>query len=378
MRGPVVQRDKETKANSGEFWSFKQLNSLVMRQIICAGLGIYVDLRINDAGSIQKFGRLQMTVFKSIAIASALVAGTAATAQERFITIGTGGQTGVYFVVGQSICRLVNRGTADHNLKCTAPSTGGSIANINAIKAGDMDMGVAQSDWQYHAYNGTSEFEGKQFDKERAVFSVHSEPFTVVARADSGVSSFDELFGKRVNVGNPGSGQRATMDVVLNAMGKSDADFALASELKPAEQSAALGDNKVDAIIYTVGHPNGSIQEATSTVDAKLVDVNGPAIDKLVEENPYYAKATIPGGMYANNPDDTETFGVKATFVTSSDVPDEVVYTVVKAVFDNFDRFKGLHPAFADLKEEDMISAGLSAPLHPGAEKYYKERGWIQ
>ncbi len=320
-----------------------------------------------------------MKSFKFATLGAAIaMMGTVATAEERFITIGTGGQTGVYYVVGQSICRLVNRNTAETGIKCTAPSTGGSSANINAIAAGDMDMGVAQSDWQYHAYNGTSEFEGKQFDKERAVFSVHSEPFTVVARADSGVSSFDELFGKRVNVGNPGSGQRATMDVVLNAMGKSDADFALASELKPAEQSAALGDNKVDAIIYTVGHPNGSIQEATSTVDAKLVPVTGEAIDKLVSENPYYAKAVIPGGMYAGNPDDVETFGVKATFVTSSDVPDDVVYEVVKAVFDNFDRFKGLHPAFSTLQEEEMISAGLSAPLHPGAEKYYRERGWIE
>jgi len=320
-----------------------------------------------------------MRTFRITALAAvAALSAQVATAQEKFITIGTGGQTGVYFVVGQSICRLVNRGTADHNLKCTAPSTGGSIANINAIKAGDMDMGVAQSYWQFHAYNGSSQFEGQKFDKLRAVFSVHGEPFTVVARADSGVASFDDLFGKRVNVGNPGSGQRATMDVVLNAMGKSDSDFALASELKPAEQSAALGDNKVDAIIYTVGHPNGSIQEATSTVDAKLVNVTGEAIDKLVSENPYYAKATIPGGLYKGNDEDTETFGVKATFVTSSDVDDDVVYTVVKAVFDNFDRFKGLHPAFANLKEEDMISGGLSAPLHPGAEKYYKERGWIQ
>ncbi|MGA9410939.1 MAG: TAXI family TRAP transporter solute-binding subunit [Roseobacter sp.] len=313
----------------------------------------------------------------SLAVAAALCA-QVATAQERFITIGTGGQTGVYFVVGQSICRLVNRGTADHNLKCTAPSTGGSIANINAIKAGDMDMGVAQSDWQFHAFNGSSQFEGAGYDKLRAVFSVHGEPFTVVARADSGVASFDDLFGKRVNVGNPGSGQRATMDVVLNAMGKSDADFALASELKPAEQSAALGDNKVDAIIYTVGHPNGSIQEATSTVDAKLVDVTGEAIDKLIAERPYYAKAVIPGGLYKGNDQDTTTFGVKATFVTSADVADDVVYTVVKAVFDNFDRFKGLHPAFANLSEEEMISDGLSAPLHPGAEQYYRERGWIQ
>ncbi|MDF1707971.1 MAG: TAXI family TRAP transporter solute-binding subunit [Paracoccaceae bacterium] len=301
-----------------------------------------------------------------------------ATAQEQFITIGTGGQTGVYYVVGQSICRLVNRGTADHNLRCTAPSTGGSIANINAIKAGDMDMGVAQSDWQFHAYNGTSEYEGDKFDKLRAVFSVHGEPFTVLARADAEITDFADLKGKRVNVGNPGSGQRATMDVVLNALGWSIDDFAMASELQPSEQAAALGDNKVDAIVYTVGHPNGSIQEATSTVDSRLVNLTGPEIEALIADNPYYAKATIPGGMYAGNDNETTTFGVKATFVTSADVDDEVVYTVVKAVFDNFDRFKGLHPAFANLTEEEMIANGNSAPLHPGAEKYYRERGWIQ
>jgi hypothetical protein len=319
-----------------------------------------------------------MKFSKLLAVAASLMlAAPMAQAEERFITIGTGGQTGVYFVVGQSICRLVNRGTAEHNLKCTAPSTGGSIANINAIMAGDMDMGVAQSDWQYHAYNGTSEYEGNAFEGERAVFSVHGEPFTVIARADSGIETFEDLKGKRVNIGNPGSGQRATMEVVMNALGWTLDDFALASELKPAEQSAALGDNKVDAIIYTVGHPNGSIQEATTTVDARIIPVTGPEIDALIADNPYYAAATIPGGMYTGTDEDVSTFGVKATFVTSADVPDDVVYEVVKAVFDNFDRFKGLHPAFADLTEEEMISAGLSAPLHPGAEKYYKERGWI-
>jgi TRAP transporter TAXI family solute receptor len=311
------------------------------------------------------------------AFAFALASTTMTVAQEKFITIGTGGQTGVYYVVGQSICRLLNRGTAEHSLKCTAPSTGGSVANINAIKAGDMDMGVAQSDAQFNAYNGKGDFEGDAFENLRSVFSVHPEPFTVVARADSSIESFADIKGKRVNIGNPGSGQYATMQVVMDALGWTNADFALASELRPAEQSAALGDNKVDAIIYTVGHPNGSIQEATSTVDAKLIPVTGPEIDKLVADNPYYAVATIPGGMYAGTDEDVQTFGVKATFVTSADVDDETVYQVVKAVCDNFDRFKGLHPAFANLKEEDMISQGLSAPLHPGAEKYYQERGWL-
>ncbi len=320
-------------------------------------------------------------VFSGIAAAALIVgaAGLANAQEEKFITIGTGGQTGVYFVVGQSICGLVNRGQAEHGIRCTAPSTGGSIANINAMRAGDMDMGVAQSDWQFHAYNGTSQFEEQgPFEDLRAVFSVHGEPFNVIARADSGIETFTDLQGKRVNIGNPGSGQRATMEVVMEAMGWTMDDFALASELQPAEQAAALGDNNVDAIIYTVGHPNGSIQEATTTVDSKLVPVETEEIAALVEERPYYSWATVPGGMYTGTDEDIRTFGVKATFVAPATADDEVVYQTVKAVFDNFDRFKSLHPAFEGLVEEDMVSDGLSAPLHDGAARYYRERGWIE
>ncbi|MEM7498277.1 MAG: TAXI family TRAP transporter solute-binding subunit [Pseudomonadota bacterium] len=317
-----------------------------------------------------------MTFARSIAFASAIaISAGAASAQETFVTIGTGGQTGVYFVVGQSIAKLVNRGTSDHGIRVTAPSTGGSIANINAIKAGDMDMGVAQSDWQFHAYNGTSKFEGDKFDKLRAVFSVHPEPFNLIAAQGSGIESFDDLKGKRVNVGNPGSGQLATFEVVLDAMDWSMDDFSLASQLKPSEQAQALCDNKVDAFAYVVGHPNGSLQEAFSACGPKLIPLEGGAFETLVNENPYYAFATIPGGMYPGNDEDITTFGVRATFVTSADVPEETVYVIVKTVFENFDRFKKLHPAFANLTKEDMISKALSAPLHPGAEKYYKEAG---
>jgi hypothetical protein len=239
-------------------------------------------------------------------------------------------------------------------------------------------MGVAQSDWQYHAYNGTSKFEEQgAYENLRAVFSVHPEPFTVVARADSGIGSFADLAGKRVNIGNPGSGQRGTMEVVMGALGWDKSTFALASELKSAEQSQALCDNKIDAMIFTVGHPSGSIKEATTSCDSVLVPVTGAEIDKLVGDNDYYRHATIPGGMYRGSDDDTETFGVGATFVSSTDVPDEVVYVIVKAVFENFDQFKKLHPAFANLKPEEMIKDGLSAPLHDGAAKYYKEKGWM-
>ncbi len=312
--------------------------------------------------------------------AMSLLAGGAATAQEQsFIAIGTGGVTGVYYPTGGAICRLVNRNRAEHGIRCGVESTGGSIFNINAIRGGELEFGVAQSDWQFHAYNGSSRFEEQgAFEDLRAVFSVHPEPFTVVARADAGIESFEDLQGKRVNVGNPGSGQRGTMEVVMDAMGWSMDDFALASELQAAEQSQALCDNNIDAMVYTVGHPSGSIQEATTACDAVLVEVWNDEIEQLVGDRPYYRQATIPGGMYRGNDEDTTTFGVGATFVTSADVPDDVVYEVVKAVFENFDQFKGLHPAFANLEKEEMVSDGLSAPLHAGAERYYQEAGLLE
>jgi TRAP transporter TAXI family solute receptor len=304
------------------------------------------------------------------------VSSGATAAEQSFITIGTGGVTGVYYPTGGAICRLVNKGRKEHGIRCSVESTGGSVYNINTIRAGELDMGVAQSDWQFHAYNGTSKFaDAGPFKELRAVFSVHPEPFTVVARADSGVKKFQDLKGKRVNIGNPGSGQRGTMEVLMGALGWTNADFKLASELKAAEQSRALCDNKIDAMVYTVGHPAGSIKEATTSCDSVLVEVSGPEVDKLVGDNDYYRKATIPGGMYRGSDGDVMTFGVGATFVTSTNVPDDVVYQVVKAVFENFDDFKKLHPAFGVLKKEEMIKDGLSAPLHPGAVRYYKEAG---
>lgn len=313
------------------------------------------------------------------AVLATSIAFTGAATAEEFITIGTGGVTGVYYPTGGAICRLVNKGRKDHGIRCSVESTGGSVYNINTVREGELEFGVAQSDWQYHAFNGTSKFEDKgPFENLRAVFSVHPEPFTVVARADSGIKNFEDLKGKRVNIGNPGSGQRATMEVLMEEMGWTMDDFALATELKAAEQSAALCDNQIDAMVYTVGHPSGSIQEATTACDSVIVEVSGDAVDALVEEFPFYRTATIPGGMYRGNDEDTMTFGVGATFVTSDAVSEDAVYTVVKSVFENFEDFKGLHPAFANLVPEEMASAGLSAPLHAGAQKYYTEMGWME
>ncbi len=287
---------------------------------------------------------------KSVLLAAAAMFGLATTmgsvsisSAQQFVTIGTGGVTGVYYPTGGAICRLVNKGKKVHGIRCSVESTGGSTYNLNAISAGELDMGVAQSDWQYHAYNGTSKFEKQGPNKDlRAVFSVHPEPFTVVARKDSGIKNFDDLKGKRVNIGNPGSGQRGTMEVVMGEKGWTTKDFKLASELKSAEQSSALCDNKIDAIVFTVGHPSGSIKEATTSCDSVLVNVDGPVIDALVKDNDYYRTATIPGGMYRGSDGDTKTFGVGATFVTSAKVSEDVIYNVVKAVFEDFKKFKKL------------------------------------
>ena len=300
-----------------------------------------------------------------------------AKAETKFVSIGTGGVTGVYYPTGGAICRLVNKNRKTHGIRCSAESTGGSIYNINTIRAGELEFGVAQSDWQYHAFNGTSKFEDQgKFENLRAVFSVHPEPVTILARGDAGVSNITDLKGKRVNIGNAGSGTRGTWDVMEAAMGWSRDDLKLASELKSAETGQALCDNKIDAYFWLVGHPSALTQETLSTCDAVLVNATGEAIETLVDKNSYYRTATIPARMY-NNETDITTFGVGATFVTSADVPDNVVYTVVQAVFDNFDDFKKLHPAFGNLTEAEMIKDSLSAPLHPGAERYYKERGWM-
>lgn len=325
---------------------------------------------------------LTKTVTTAVAAAGiALAGGMATTANaQNFISIGTGGVTGVYYPAGGAICRLMNAertSGAAHGIRCGVESTGGSVFNINTIRAGELDFGIAQSDVQYNAYNGEVQFDGDAYEDLRAVFKLHGEPLTVVARADANVDHIDDLEGMRFNVGNPGSGQRATLEQFLASQGKDFSVYSEAADLPAAQMAAAMCDNQVDAIAYVVGHPSGAIQEATTSCPGVLVDITGPAVDSLIENNPYYAQATIPGGMYNGNPDDTTTFGVAATLVTSADVDDDVVYHLVRSVFEGLDSFRGLHPALNNLQPEDMISNGLSAPLHPGAERYYRERGWM-
>jgi TRAP transporter TAXI family solute receptor len=318
---------------------------------------------------------------RSLALCAALAAAFAipeAAAQQKYLTIGTGGVTGVYYAAGGAICRLVNKDRAKHGIRCSVESTGGSVFNVNTIKAGELDLGTTQSDVMYNAVKGIAQFKDGAFSDLRSVMSLHPEPFTVLARKEMNAKGFADMKGKKFNVGNPGSGTRASLEELIGALGWKITDFALASELKADEHGAALCDGKIDGFFYGVGHPSANIQDPTTSCGAKLVSVTGAAVDKLVAEKPYYAYATIPAGLYPNNPQETKTYGVLATLVASSKTPPDTVYVVVKAVFDNFEEFKKLHPALANLKPEEMVKNGLSAPLHEGAARYYKEKGWIK
>lgn len=308
-----------------------------------------------------------------------MVGGQYAAAHDRQVVIATGAVTGVYFPAGGAICQMINANTADHGLRCYVEASGGSVSNLMAIKTGTHAFGIAQSDWQFHAYIGSSRFQSVgPMDDLRSVFSLHAEPFTLLARRDAGIETIEDLIGKRVNLGNIGSGQRATMEVLMERYGWQTDDFEVALAIPASQQTTALCNNEIEATVYTVGHPASAIHEATISCDTVLINVTGDPITQLISTYDYYRQATIPGGLYRGNDADITTFGVGATLVTSARVPNDIVYQLTKSVFENFDEFRKLHPTFATLDPKTMVEDGLSAPLHNGAARYFREIGLMR
>jgi len=315
-------------------------------------------------------------VVAAIAVSALFLPAQSAQSADKFITVGTGGIVGVYYPLGGAICRFVNAGRKDHGYRCTVESTGGSVFNINAVMSGDMDIGFAQSDTQFYALNGQAPFKDKQ-PKLRALFSVYPELFTLVTRQDANIRSFADLKGKRLNIGDPGSGTRATTELVMAATGIRKEDLRLATELKFVEMAPALCDNKIDAFTFVAGHPNAIFQEAAASCASSIASVSGPGIDKLVKDHPFYAKANVPGKMYKGTDNPQGSFGVLATMVASADLPERTAYIITKALFDNFDDFRKLHPAVANITKEQMLE-GNTVPFHPGALKYFREKGLLK
>jgi TRAP transporter TAXI family solute receptor len=299
-----------------------------------------------------------------------------AKAEVRIVTIGTSSSAEVYYFTGDAIASFVNKKEDIYSIRCKVASTDGSANNVNAIMAGDLEFGIVQADQQYQAINGLAEWreKGPQSDL-RAVFSVHPESISLVAAVDADIHSIKDLKGKRVNIGNPGSGQRQNSIDALEAGNINFNRDLMVKNTKAGDAPGLLQEGQIDAFFYTAGHPSGAIKEATTGArKVRFVTITG--IETLVSKYPYYAEAKIPIKLYpdAKNTKDVDTFGVRATIVSSAKISDDVVYAITKEVFDNFEDFKKLYPASTVLTKKDML-AGLSAQIHRGAMRYYKEAG---
>ena len=295
------------------------------------------------------------------------------------IYMGTAPVVGVYFPAGGAICAMVNRHRAETGLRCVIESTDGSIANLQALRNGDEDLAIVQSDWQYYAVKGLGPFKSAgPFEGLRALFAIHGEPLTLMVRKNGGIATLADLRGKRVNIGPKGTGQRVLADLLIRALGWKDADFASLAEIDANLQTTALCDNQIDAFLMPMSHPNGAVEEAAMRCGALLVPLSGPAIDKLMADKPYLARDVIPGGTYSGNPNAIATFGPRATLLATKTMSDEVGYRIVKAVFEDFERFTAMHPSFRNLTPAEMVGPGNTAPLQAGAKRYFRERGWLK
>jgi TRAP transporter TAXI family solute receptor len=312
---------------------------------------------------------------KAAAAASVLFSGAAFGAQ--FITIGTGGVTGTYYPTGGAICRMMNKNKKQTGIRCSVESTGGSVYNVNTIKAGELDFGIAQSDTVYQAFHGEGKFKGKAIKELRSVMAIYPELLALVVRKDAGIKTLPDIKGKRINIDVPGSGTRMTAEIVMDAFGVKKSDLAKVEELKSTEGPTMLKDNKIDGYFGVFGHPTANIKDAANSVDIDLVPIEGKPVDELVAKYPYYAKGIISGTFYKGVKHDTPSIGVKAVLVTSEKIPEKVVYALTKTILDNFDAFKKLHPAYKTITKESLLD-GLSIEQHPGAVKAFKEAGVLK
>jgi uncharacterized protein len=301
-----------------------------------------------------------------------------ALAKSKVFKIATGEYMGRYYPTGGAIAEIVNNKQEEFGFRCVAKPTSGSVYNINAIMAGDMEFGIVQSDSQYQAFNGLDEWKDKGPQKDlRTMFSLYTESVTLLASVDSGIKTIQDLKGKRVYIGEIGSGSRQNAMDALNAAGIDwKTDLKVIKKGKKYDVQSMLMRGELDAFFYTVGHPTTAIKFATvgakNTLFIPIVN-----IEELLSKNPYYVKSIIPVSLYPQiaNDEDVKTFGMTATFVTSAKIPDNVVYAITKEVFENLGSLKYSDPTLNMLTKESMVKNGLTAPLHPGALQYYKEAG---
>jgi TRAP transporter TAXI family solute receptor len=309
-----------------------------------------------------------------------LTGGCGAGESVTYVRIGTGAVTGLYYPTGGAIASIINARTDSLGIKATVESTAGSVYNVNALVSGDLEFGVVQSDRQYQAWHGQAEWQdGGPQSELRSIFSIHPEAVTLIVSVESGIHHILQIRDRRINLGNPGSGPLGNARDVLATFGIAEEEI-YAEYVKAVEAPGLLQDERIDGFFYTVGHPNGNILEATSgRIRVRLIPLESAEVDEMVRTRPYYTHAVIPIKHYPNaeNEEDVLTFGVRGTFVTTSAVDEGTVYAITREIFADLENFRALHPAYTDLTVEGMLS-GLTAPLHPGAHRYYEEAGLLR
>jgi uncharacterized protein len=300
------------------------------------------------------------------------------------VLVGTGLPSGVYFAVGNAVCRLAQRtppktSAADHDrLQCGVQATGGTVANIDALRSGAMDLALLQSDGAFNAAQGLGRYEGKPFRKLRSVFSLHAEPLQLLALRSERIGSFLDLKGRKVNIGPKGTAQHEMLTELFRLHKMDAGSFAQVLTLPSSQQVQAMCDGDVEALGMMIGFPNAGFARAMRDCNAQLINADTEAIRRLIAGKPYFSEVRLPKGTYPSMPGDITTFGVLAVLHTTSDVSADTVYRLVRRVFEQLDDLRAMHPALRQLDPQQMIRAGLTAPMHEGALTYYRERGWMR
>ena len=289
--------------------------------------------------------------------------------QKKFLNIGTGGTAGTYYPIGGAMAELLNKEIPGMN--ASAQSTGATVANINMLKEGSIDLAIVQNDLTYYAVNGTEMFKDKQVDNLKGIAVLYPETCQFVTLDSSGIKSISELKGKRVAVGAAGSGAEANARQILEAYGITYNDINV-QYLSFAEGASALKDGNVDAAFLTAGYPTASVQDIASQNKVRLLPVDNDKADALIAKYPFYTKTTIPAGTYAGFEENVPSISVMAMLVATDKVDDQLGYDITKAIFNNLDRIKAAH-SVGKLITKEGATKGMPLPMNAGAEKYFKE-----
>ncbi len=322
-----------------------------------------------------------------IAVAGLALAGTSFAQDVKFFRIATGGTSGTYFPIGGLIANAISNPPGSRpcdeggscgvpGLVATAIASNGSVANVNAINSGGVESGFSQSDVAYWAQTGTGVFEGKgKVEKLRAIANLYPESIHLIASKSSGIKSVADLKGKRVSLDEPGSGTIVDARLILGAWGLSEDDIE-ADYLKPNQAADRMRDGAMDAFFFVGGFPAGAIVELASNTDITVVPIAGDEADSVVSDYEFFAANTIPAGTYEGQDEDVETLSVGAQLVTSADQPEELIYEITKALWnDNTRKLLDNGHAKGKVITLDTALDGVGIPLHPGAKKFYDEAG---